>query len=210
MTILVLGATGDTGQLVVQQGLAGGQKIRALVRSPDKLTVSDPGLEVMTGQATDAQDVGAAMAGVDAVISTLGGRGGDVMTRATRAVIAGADARGVRRVVMLSTFAVRRDRLSPPARLVTKLAMDAEVRDKTTAEDLLRAADVDWTIAHAVRLTNGPATGDVEVVPEEATLHLRDSISHADVAAWLLGATADDSMIRRAVSIRTRRGRRNG
>jgi uncharacterized protein YbjT (DUF2867 family) len=52
------------------------------VRSPDKLTVTDPGLEVMTGQATDAQDVGAAMAGVDAVISTLGGRGGNVMTRA--------------------------------------------------------------------------------------------------------------------------------
>jgi uncharacterized protein YbjT (DUF2867 family) len=61
-----------------------GHKIRALVRSPDKLTVTDPGLEVMTGQATDAQDVGAAMAGVDAVISTLGGRGGNVLTRATR------------------------------------------------------------------------------------------------------------------------------
>jgi uncharacterized protein YbjT (DUF2867 family) len=43
MTILVLGATGDTGRLVVQQGLAGGQKIRALVRSPDQLTSPIPG-----------------------------------------------------------------------------------------------------------------------------------------------------------------------
>jgi uncharacterized protein YbjT (DUF2867 family) len=203
MTVLVLGATGDTGRLVVQQGLAGGQKVRALVRSLNKLGISDPALEVVTGQATDAQDVGAAMAGAEAVISTLGGKGGTVMTDATRAIIAGAGTSGVGRIVMLSTFAVRRDRLSLPAKLITKLAMDSEVRDKTAAEDLLRASDLKWTIAHAVRLTNGPATGRVRVLPEEAVLHLRNTISRADVAAWLLMAVGDDSTVGRAVAITT-------
>ena len=102
---------------------------------------------------------------------------------------------------MLSSFAVVRDRLSGPAKLITSMAMGAMVRDKTTAEDLLRNSDLDWTIVHAVRLTNGPASGYAKTLPGTATLHIGDTISRADVAAWLLTAATDHAAQRRAVAI---------
>jgi uncharacterized protein YbjT (DUF2867 family) len=201
MKLLVLGATGATGRLVVDQALAAGHHVRALVRPPEKLAAAGPALEVITGQATDPVHVGDAMAGVDAVISTLGAASGSVMTDAARAIIAGSAASGVRRVVVLSSYAVLRERLSRPAGLMSRLAMGALVKDKTAAEDLLRSSDLDWTIVHAVRLTNGPATGSARVVPGRATLKMGDSIARADVAAWLLTAAADESASRRAIAI---------
>ena len=90
MKVLILGATGATGRLVVDQALLAGHSVRALVRSPEKLMGSNPALEVVTGQATDPDDVARAMSGVDVVISTLGSNGGTLMADATRAIIAGA------------------------------------------------------------------------------------------------------------------------
>jgi uncharacterized protein YbjT (DUF2867 family) len=201
MKLLVLGATGATGRLVVDQALAAGHSVRALVRSPEKLTVTNSNLEVVTGQATDASDVAYALVGVDAVISTLGAAKGTVITDATRALIAGADAQGVKRVVVLSSFAVLKDRLSRPARFMANTAMGAAVRDKAAAEELLRVCNLDWTIVHAVRLTNGPVTGTATVLPEGTLLKMGNSISRAEVAAWLLSAATGDMAARRAVAL---------
>ncbi len=42
MKLLVLGATGATGRLLTGQALAAGHQVRALVRSPQKLTAASP------------------------------------------------------------------------------------------------------------------------------------------------------------------------
>ena len=200
MKLLALGATGATGRLVVDQALAAGHTVRALVRSPEKVDAR-PGLDVVAGQATDVGDVTQAMAGVDAVISTLGATGGPVITDATRAVISGAATTGVSRFVELSSFAVLRERLSGPAKFMSSTAMGAMVKDKAAAEDALRASDLDYTLVHAVRLTNGPATGAAKPLPESATLHMGDTISRADVAAWILTALSDTTTSHRTVAI---------
>ncbi|MFF4117639.1 NAD(P)-dependent oxidoreductase [Streptomyces sp. NPDC001714] len=200
MKLLVLGATGATGRIVVDQALAAGHTVRALVRSPQKLETRT-GLEVVAGQATDAGDVTQAMSGVAAVISALGATGGSVITDATRAVISGAATTGVTRFVELSSFAVLQERLSGPAKLMSNTVMGAMVKDKATAEDALRTSDLGYTLVHAVRLTNGPATGAVKVLPESATLRMGDSISRADVAAWMLATVSDATFDRRSVVI---------
>jgi uncharacterized protein YbjT (DUF2867 family) len=41
MNILVLGANGKTGRLVVEQALAAGHTVKAFVRDPSKLKLSD-------------------------------------------------------------------------------------------------------------------------------------------------------------------------
>jgi uncharacterized protein YbjT (DUF2867 family) len=51
MNLVVLGASGRTGSLVVEQALAAGHTVTALVRSPEKLTTGNPNLRVVTGQA---------------------------------------------------------------------------------------------------------------------------------------------------------------
>ncbi len=66
MNLVVLGATGRTGRLVVEQALAAGHTVTALVRSPEKLTIRNSSLRVVAGSATDAADVSRALAGADA------------------------------------------------------------------------------------------------------------------------------------------------
>ncbi|MFC8519396.1 NAD(P)-dependent oxidoreductase [Streptomyces sp. NPDC057257] len=151
MKLLVLGAT---GRLVVDQALAAGHTVRALVRSLEKLDAR-PGLDVVSGQATDAGDVTQAMTGVGAVISTLGATRGTVISFAMQ------DRRGGR-------AARQRSRLHP---------------------------------VHAVRLTNDPATGITQQLPKSATLRMGDTISRADVAAWMLSALTSPTTSRRSVVI---------
>jgi uncharacterized protein YbjT (DUF2867 family) len=202
--LLVLGATGATGQLVVSQALAAGHHVTALVRSPDKLTARHANLTVITGQATRAADVKDALPGADAVISTLGAMKGSVMTDATRALLAAAGREDPRRIVMLSSFALARDRLTGPAKAISGLMMSAAIKDRTTAEELLRASGRNYVIAHATRLTNGAATGTAHVVPDGTPVSMSNSVSRADVATWLLdAATQGTPSTRRDVVIST-------
>src|SRR5947209_2559919 len=165
MNLLVLGATGGTGRLVVEQALAAGHSVTALVRSPDKLTLRNPNLLVMAGQATDASDVSRALDGAGAVISTLGGSG-SLISDSTQAIIYGALEAGVSRVVVLSSFLVERDRFNPVTRFLTGLAMGSMIKDKSAGEKALRDSHLDWTIVYASSLTDGPASGSVVVLTD--------------------------------------------
>ena len=53
MNITVFGAAGGTGIQVVQQALAAGHAVTALVRSAETMVVTDPRLRVVQGDATD-------------------------------------------------------------------------------------------------------------------------------------------------------------
>ena len=72
MKFLLIGATGPTGQEIVQQGLAQGHEITALVRDASKITVSGPHLNLVAGDILNPLEVDAAMAGQDAVVCSLG------------------------------------------------------------------------------------------------------------------------------------------
>src|ERR1700730_5752568 len=200
MNLVVLGATGRTGRLVVEQALAAGHTVTALVRSPEKLTAGHSNLRVVRGEATETAAVSSALEGADAVISTLGGKG-SVIADSTRAIVAAAPTTGVSRVVVLSTFAAERDRLDAGTRLLTGLGMGAMLKDKSAGEEILRRSDLEWTIVYASLLTDRPASGSVVVLPEGARRGLSQKISRADLAAWMVDAATGDQYSRRAVGI---------
>ena len=200
MNLVVLGATGGTGRLVVEQALAAGHTVTALVRSPEKLTLRNPNLHVIAGQATDPSAVSRALEGADAVISTLGG-GGTVISDSTRAIVEAARNAGVTRIVVLSSFVVERDRFNPVTRLLTGLVMGSMIKDKNAGEKLLRDSDLDWTIVYASGLTDGPRGGSVAVLSDGSRWSLSNRIARSDVAAWLVQAALSPQTAQRSVSI---------
>ena len=107
------------------------------------------------------------------------------MAEATRAIVDAAEQKGPERVVMLSSFAVARDRLTPVTKVVTGIAMGSQIKDKTAGEEVLRAGSLDWTIVYATKLTNG----------------MSQKISRAGVASFLLQAATEDLYSRRGVVI---------
>src|SRR5438445_5250494 len=107
MNLVVLGATGGTGRLVVEQALAAGHTVTALVRSPEKLTLSNPNFRVIAGEAKDPSAVSGALDGADAVISALGGNG-SVISESTQAIVEAAHNAGVSCIVVPTSSLVDR------------------------------------------------------------------------------------------------------
>jgi hypothetical protein len=87
MNLTVLGAAGATGTQLVEQALTAGHHVTALVRSPEKLTITNPNLHVVQGDATDRAALSRAMKAAGAVVSTLGAAG-PVIAEAARAIVA--------------------------------------------------------------------------------------------------------------------------
>jgi uncharacterized protein YbjT (DUF2867 family) len=76
LTVLVVGATGSIGRLVVEEVVKNGHAVRALARDPRKARRLLPGAEVVAGDLTDPDTLTAAVAGVNAIIFTHGSDGG--------------------------------------------------------------------------------------------------------------------------------------
>jgi putative NADH-flavin reductase len=78
-TMVVYGASGKIGGLIVQQALARGHKVIGVSRSPDKLSFDgsfDSGNFVaVKGDATDVESIKAITAGADSVVFSVSGSG---------------------------------------------------------------------------------------------------------------------------------------
>jgi uncharacterized protein YbjT (DUF2867 family) len=87
------------------------------------------------------------------------------------------------------------------SRLLTGVVAGSKIKDKVAGEQLLRQSDLDWTIVYASPLTDGPATGFVEVPGEGTKRGIWDRISRSDVAAALVQAATSPQYSRRSVGI---------
>eukprot|EP00168_Porphyra_purpurea_P004160 TRINITY_DN1486_c0_g1_i1.p2 TRINITY_DN1486_c0_g1~~TRINITY_DN1486_c0_g1_i1.p2 ORF type:complete len:145 (+),score=64.58 TRINITY_DN1486_c0_g1_i1:209-643(+) len=120
MKIALLGATGGTGGEVLTQGLAAGHTITALARTPAKLLLANKLLTVQKGDATSVDDLTAAFAGADVVISTIGNGGFfDQMkpttfySDTTAAILSAMAATGVPRLLVVTSSGVEEDPAAP-------------------------------------------------------------------------------------------------
>jgi putative NADH-flavin reductase len=206
MKFLVLGATGATGGLLIEQALADGHDATAYVRDPERLAPRER-LTVVAGNVRDADAMAEAMHGTDAVISTLGlGRArkpGNLITDSTRAIVEAAKQADTPRVLIMSAFGVGDSlpKASALARLMYSSGGRAIFADKAAGERFLTSSDLDWTLAYPVLLTNKPKSGRYQTIDlaELTRLPGMPRVSRADVAAFLLSAATDGTWSRRKV-----------
>ena len=71
MKILILGATGRTGRLIVEDALKQGYELNILVRDKNKISFSSKLIKVYQGTPTRRADLAAAMQGCEVIISAL-------------------------------------------------------------------------------------------------------------------------------------------
>lgn len=192
MELLVIGAAGRTGRLVVDRALAEGHRVTAYVREPAAVTARHERLEVVRGDVTDAQGVRDVIAGKDVVISILGVRSrtttmvfSEGMTHAVRAM----EAKGVRRVMTVSTAGLdTASRIPLLRRLVATYIVERVLRniylDLARMEDELEVSDTDWTVVRAPLLTDRPATGTYRASADG--LDKPGRISRADLADYIV------------------------
>jgi nucleoside-diphosphate-sugar epimerase len=210
MRVTVLGGTGKIGRHVVDQLLASGHQVVALVRTPAKLPIEHPGLTVRTGQLSDADAARAAVTGSDAVISALGptlkpGTKGTPVTDGTRTVITAMHRAGVHRFIGLATPSVPdpRDRPTLKAKVLPALAglmfpnALTELRGMTA---VVTDSGLDWTLARITNPTDKPSAGTVRAGFLGVDT-VGSAMSRADIAAFLVAQLTDDTYVRAAPAI---------
>ena len=200
MKVTVLGANGKTGVEVVKQALAAGHTVNALVRSTPQSEQKN--LNVFIGDATDVKTVADASKGSDVIISTLGTNSNKstLMTDAIAAVLVASKATGVRRFILMSSFAVHPDRLKGGAKLMMKI-LSGMTKDKTNSENMIRKSTLDWTIVYPTILTNQPKGSGLRVVSESEKIGMKNKIARADVAAWMVHEAEKNEFVRADVTL---------
>jgi uncharacterized protein YbjT (DUF2867 family) len=203
MKVLVLGATGGTGRLIVHDALEKGHSVVALVRS--KARAPDlPGADMIEGDVRDQGALTRALDGCDAVVSSLGTGLSpfsevSLLTEATRALVPAMTRSGVRRLVCISALGVGDSRGHGGFvfdRLFLPLLLRHAYKDKGRQEAAIRASSLDWVIVRPAMLTNDPARGSLRAVADLAGVS-GGKIARADVARFAVEQLATDTWLRR-------------
>jgi len=204
MKILILGATGPTGQLLLKQALEQHHHVTVLVRNPSKISITHEKLTIITGDVLDKNIVLKALAGQDAVISALGkGQSlisSDLITRAVTLLISAMNELQIKRLIFLSGFGAGETIMQANLlqKFIFKTFLNSIYRDKTKAEKLLRSSNLDWTLVYPVKLNNKPATGNYKA-GERFTMKGTPEISRADVAHFMLTQLSSDIYLKKGV-----------
>jgi len=202
MKILLLGATGGTGREIVREAGAQGHSVVALVRS--KAKASDlAGVELVEGDARDAQALARALEGCAGVISSLGTpispfREVTLLSVATRALVQAMESRNVRRLVCITGLGAGDSRGHGGFffdRLFLPLLLRKVYDDKDRQEAIVRASNLDWVLVRPVVLTDKPARGAVRAQTDLAGIH-GGTVARADVAKFVVRQLTDDTWLR--------------
>jgi uncharacterized protein YbjT (DUF2867 family) len=190
MKVLVLGATGGTGRLIVRDALEKGHSVAALVRSTAGADL--PGAELIEGDARNEIILGRALDRCDAVVSALGTGMGfrevSLLTEATRALILAMTRNGVRRLVCISALGVGNSRGHGGFvfdRLFQPLLLSQAYKDKGRQEAAIRGSSLDWVIVRPAMLTNDPARGSLKAIGDLAGVN-GGKVARADVARFVV------------------------
>ena len=204
MRILVVGATGETGQQIVEQSLAQGHNVTALVRQPDRFDMQHPSLQVVKGDVLDPASLDAVQ-GQDAVISSLGTKkiGFEPVTllsEGTKNLLQAMERHSVKRLVCITGIGAG-DSKGHGGLLYDKLILPLILKriydDKDRQEAEIRQSNLDWTIVRPGGLTNDLAKGKYRVLTDLTGI-TAGKISRADVATFILQELTDDRYLHQA------------
>ena len=199
MKVLIIGATGATGKILMREALAQGHEVTALARNPSALAPEDHRLRVLQGNALDASSMEAAVVGQDAVLLALGTRSSrptTLFSESTHNVIGAMDKHGVRRLVCITGVGVG-DSKGHVGFLYDRIIRPFVVRnvyeDKERQEEAIQQSDLEWVIVRPARLTDEPAKGKYRVFLGGS--YKAKTISRADVADFMLAQLTDDTYV---------------
>lgn len=207
MRLLVVGASGRTGRILVERALQRGHEVVALDVAQGGVAGAQHGLRTVAGDILVPDTLPAAMEGIDAIVSLVSPhprRNGRVYVEGTRNLTDAAARAGVRRIVVVSAEGAGVDpsRLTLFYRIVVKIPVVARLYpDLARMEtDLMARADVDWTIVRAAVLSDGPATGVYRTAVSDV-IPGGSRISRGDLAGFLLAVVESGDYVRQRVAI---------
>lgn len=203
MKVIVFGASGATGSLVVEQALARGHEVSVLLRDRSDLKLNVA--HVFEGDATNPDDVLRAMHGQEAAIDTIGGstpyKETHLESSAAQNIIDAMRKTGARRLIAISMMGIGDSESQAPfwyRYLLMPTFLRGSTKDKTEMESEVQASGIDFVLARPPLLTNDAATGNIRILDDDSTGH---KITRADLAVFLVDQLETDEHLNRAITV---------
>ncbi|MGV6484097.1 NAD(P)-dependent oxidoreductase [Stenotrophomonas indicatrix] len=213
MKVALFGATGRTGQYLIEEGLTRSMDLTVFARSSTEF--EDLRVRVVRGDLTDITALRSAISGADAVLSALGPTSlqhpKDLpITHATEAIISAMKLEGVKRLVAISTGTAVDPadgsdwKISLPAEVI-KLLMKSSYQDIIGLARAIRASDLYWTMVRVGFLNGRPAAPRLIVGMYGRTKHAMGT-SRADTAKFMFDQITHPEFIGQAPGISSAKG----
>ncbi len=203
MKITVFGASGGTGLQLVEQAMAAGHRVTAVVRDPARM--SPGGFDVVRADVLDPEAIAPAIAGSDVVISALGPRPKatePICAPAAESIVTAMRAAGARRLIIIAASGYIDDPADgfltgSIAKPIVRRLLRRPFADMARADEIVSGSGLDWTIMRPPRLTNGRRKAYRTVVDRT----VGSTLSRADLAAATLIAAGDPAAIGHAIGV---------
>jgi putative NADH-flavin reductase len=188
VNVVVLGAAGRTGRLIVAEALRNGHRVTAAVRNPASVPES-PGLRVHRADVRDADSLCAAIKGHEAVVSAIGASGrrsNNLYSEGARATVSAMRTSGVHRLLAITSVGVRAD--DPHHAwwyrgLIRPIGADLYA-DMARMEHIVRDSGLDWTFVRPTYLQDRESRG--YRVTDDSTPEGGWRIARTDVARFIV------------------------
>ncbi len=209
MKILLLGATGRTGRIIIDLAIQRDYKINCLVRNSEKIKKDHNTLKIFEGSPERISDLEVVMQGCNAIISVLSiSRKSDFPWAKLRTpktflsdvmnnVIQLAEKHNIKRVIMCSAWGVSDSKKDIPKWfkwLIDNSNIGVTYKDHGQQEELLKKSNLSWTIVRPSGLTNSKKEqGIIESYRNKPKPKM--TISRLSVAKYMVNALNNDELI---------------
>ncbi|XP_026108716.1 flavin reductase (NADPH) isoform X2 [Carassius auratus] len=219
MKIAVVGATGQTGEQLVNQALQQGHCVTALVRNPAKLTLTHENLKVVEADIFSEDSLKLHFKGQDAVLSCLGFpisflHGVTGYSQSMKAALNAMREVKVNRIITMTSWYTDPNSGSNSSYFIRFMLLPmirSVLNNMYEMENLLKQTeDINWTVVRPPGLKNTPTTANEFLthegyyVPDENGAPIGQSVSRGDVARFMLSLLNNNAWMKKAVAIATK------
>lgn len=202
MKVIVIGAAGATGRLVVAEAVRAGHSVTAFVRDAVEF---EAGVRVITGDAADVATATKALEGQDAVIDTVGGgspwKDEGLESSVAHSIVRSMVKTGVRRLVAISAMGVGDSQANAPfwwEYILMPTLYRGVMPDKTRMEREFVEGDIDYVIARPALLSNDEDAPPLRVVEDDEKVR---KTTRKDLARFLVEQVDSDKYVGRSVVV---------
>jgi putative NADH-flavin reductase len=207
MNLIIFGASGRTGQHLVEQALQQGHTVTAFARTPGKISMAHERLRIVQGNIHDADKVEQAVEGHDVVLCSLGMNHGEpetALAAGTRNIVQAMKKHGIQRIICVSAvgflgekagFLVGKVTLWFFGRYLRKL-FGAMKRQYQELED----SGLEWIAVRPFLLDEGPRKGNYRVAMD-GVLSKGFRINTGDAADFMLKQLKGNEYVGKAPAI---------
>lgn len=205
-SIVIFGATGGTGKELVKQALKENYAVTAFVRSPQKLEFSDTNLQVVQGDVLQYSDVLNVIENQDIVFCNLGMPSSDksrLRADGTANIVKAMGAMGVQRFICQTSLGFGDSKEVLPWHmkyLIVPFILKNAFKDHELQEAVVEQSKLNWTIVRPGNMTNGKITKNYKH-GFKPTEKIKQKVSRADVAHFMLNQIDDTQYLRKKVGI---------